>query len=127
MEKWINNDGVFKFIDLKKDQYDKLPVGIYNIELSLGGWFLEKLYDKFEFNYKVYNFHQNYLDYITNYYNNTDGNLGILFNGLKGSGNKLLISLDKKYVDITEKIEVTKIKTNPSGKIIDSSDKGLMP
>ena len=51
----------------------------------------------------------------------------IISHGLKGSGNKLLISLDKKYVDITEKIEVTKIKTNPSGKIIDSSDKGLMP
>lgn len=90
MEKWINNDGVFKFIDLKKDQYDKLPVGVYNIELGMMGWFLERLYDKFEFNYKVYNFHQNYLDYIINYYNSTDGNLGILFNGLKGSGKRML-------------------------------------
>lgn len=93
MEKWINNDGVFKFIDLKKDQYDKLPVGVYNIELGMMGWFLERLYDKFEFNYKVYNFHQNYLDYIINYYNSTDGNLGILFNGLKGSGKTVLAKL----------------------------------
>lgn len=86
MEKWIDNDGIFKCIDLKKEQYDKLPIGIYDIGLNMSGWYLERLYDKFEFNYKIYNFHQNYLDCIINYYNSTDGNLGVLFNGLKGSG-----------------------------------------
>lgn len=93
MEKWIDNNGIFKCIDLKKEQYDKLPLGVYDIGLSMSGWYLERLYDKFEFNYKIYNFHQDYLDYIINYYNSTDGNLGILFNGLKGSGKTVLAKL----------------------------------
>lgn len=93
MEKWIDNNGIFKCIDLKKEQYDKLPLGIYDIGLSMSGWYLERLYDKFEFNYKIYNFHQDYLDYIINYYNSTDGNLGVLFNGLKGSGKTVLAKL----------------------------------
>lgn len=93
MEKWIDNDGIFKCIDLKKEQYDKLPIGIYDIGLNMSGWYLERLYDKFEFTYKIYNFHQDYLNYITNYYNITDGNLGVLFNGLKGSGKTVLAKL----------------------------------
>ena len=93
MEKWIDNNGIFKCIDLQSGQYDKLPKGIYNIGLGMTGWFLEKMYDNFEFNFKIYNFHQNYLDYIINYYNSTDGNLGILFNGLKGSGKTILAKL----------------------------------
>lgn len=93
MEKWIDNNNIFKCVDLQNTQYDKLPKGVYNIGLSKTGWFLEKLYDSFEFNFKIYNFHQNYLDYIINYYNNSNGNLGVLFNGLKGSGKTVLAKL----------------------------------
>lgn len=93
MEKWIDNNGIFKCFDLQNTQYDKLPKGVYNIGLNLGGWFLEKMYDQFEFNYKIYNFHQDYLEYIINSYNSTEGNLGVLFNGLKGSGKTVLAKL----------------------------------
>jgi hypothetical protein len=33
---------------------DSVPVGIYNVGLSMTGWYLEKYADKFVFDYKMY-------------------------------------------------------------------------
>lgn len=67
---------------------DQLPVGIYSLEMDsrTGALFLEKLQDNFEFNYKMYGIQNNFIKRVLTTYYNTKGNLGILLNGIKGTG-----------------------------------------
>ena len=50
----------------------------------------KKLYDKFEFNYKVYGLKSEFVDKFMLTYTNTNGYLGALFNGIKGTGKTVL-------------------------------------
>lgn len=63
-----------------------LPVGIYEVQKSMAGYYINKVADNFVFNYKLYGISNDFIDYFIKTYNNTTGNLGILFNGLKGTG-----------------------------------------
>lgn len=67
--------------------FEKLPIGIYNIDLvPFTGWVLEKYADKFEFDYKLYDLQSDFIKYVCKTFNSTNGNLGILLNGTKGTG-----------------------------------------
>ena len=63
-----------------------LPVGIYEVQKSMTGYYINKVADSFVFDYKLYGISNDFIDYFIKTYNNTTGNLGILFNGLKGTG-----------------------------------------
>lgn len=65
---------------------EKLTPGIYNLELTMFGWKLAKFADSFVFPYKLYNLENDFVNHVIKTYNNTDGNLGILLNGIKGTG-----------------------------------------
>jgi broad-specificity NMP kinase len=64
----------------------KIPVGVYDICITRMGIHLEKISDEFVFPYKIYGLQTNFIDHIIKTYNNTDGNMGILMNGIKGTG-----------------------------------------
>lgn len=63
-----------------------LPVGVYEVQKSMMGYYINKVADSFVFDYKLYGISNDFVDYVIKTYNNTTGNLGILFNGLKGTG-----------------------------------------
>ena len=63
-----------------------LPKGIYEVKLSLTGFYLSKIAESFTFDYKLYGLNQKFIDYVLKTYENTTGNLGILLDGIKGSG-----------------------------------------
>lgn len=66
---------------------DTLPVGIYNINLiPFEGWVLEPYAEKFEFGYKIYDLQEDFIQHVCKTYSKTTGNLGVLLNGLKGTG-----------------------------------------
>ena len=65
---------------------ESLPIGIYNINLTKTGYHLDKYADKFIFPYKIYGLQEDFIDYVIKTYNNTEGNLGIMLTGTKGSG-----------------------------------------
>lgn len=68
-----------------------LPVALYNMCYDdRKGFFLEKTDDKFEFPYKIYGVEEKLINRVIKTFNNTNRNLGILLNGLKGTGGKLL-------------------------------------
>ncbi len=63
-----------------------LPKGIYEVKLSMTGFYLSKIAESFTFDYKLYGLNQKFIDYVLKTYENTTGNLGILLDGIKGTG-----------------------------------------
>lgn len=63
-----------------------LPKGIYEVKLSMTGFYLSKIAESFTFDYKLYGLNQKFIDYVLKTYDNTTGNLGVLLDGIKGSG-----------------------------------------
>jgi hypothetical protein len=50
------------------------------------GLYLTKIKDKFDFPYKIYGMESKFIDWVLKTYENTNSNLGILLNGVKGTG-----------------------------------------
>lgn len=65
---------------------DKLPVGVYDITVTRFGMHLDKVNDSFVFPYKIYGLQTDFINHVIKTYQNTTGNLGILMNGIKGTG-----------------------------------------
>ena len=89
MEKvsWIQNGSSFKRVEGNVSNVESIPVGIYSVRFDpFGGWSLEKTGEKFEFNYKVYGLQTHFIDHVLKTFKHTKGNLGILLNGIKGTG-----------------------------------------
>ena len=63
-----------------------LPKGIYEVKLSMTGFYLSKIAESFTFDYKLYGLNQKFIDYVLKTYENTTGNLGVLLDGIKGTG-----------------------------------------
>ena len=88
MEKisWLRSGNMFKPIEGSFETIDNVPCGVYNIGLSMTGWFINKFADKFTFNYKLYDLQNSFCDYVIKTYNKTKGNFGVMFTGTKGTG-----------------------------------------
>ena len=83
---WMNSGMIYDQIDSNYKISNDLPVGIYNIQLTKTGFRLEKYTDKFIFTEKIYGLQENFINHVIKTYNYTKGNLGIIFNGVKGTG-----------------------------------------
>lgn len=71
--------------------YDKLPVGVYNLELDNSGYFLTKTAD-FKLPKKIYG-DMSIVDRWLHTYQTRDRNLGVLLAGLKGGGKTITAKL----------------------------------
>ena len=69
-------------------EFDNLENAIYNVGIDeYGRFFLTKSSDGFVFDYKIYGLETELVNRVVKTYNaTTNGNLGILLNGLKGTG-----------------------------------------
>lgn len=66
---------------------ETLPVAVYKLEESMTqGVFLSRIQDKFDFPYKVYGIETGFINRVKKTYDNTKGNLGMILNGVKGTG-----------------------------------------
>lgn len=84
---WIQDGNTFvKGSATTKAHPEGLPKGIYEVKESMTGYYLNRLGDSFVFNYKLYGINNEFIDHFVKTYNNTTGNLGVLFNGIKGTG-----------------------------------------
>ena len=83
---WIQNGSNYKRVEGNVSNVDTVPKGIYNVGLSLTGWYLERTADEFVFNYKVYGLQSKFMQHVLTAFKNTKGNFGILLNGTKGTG-----------------------------------------
>lgn len=84
---WIQDGNTFvKGSATTKAHPEGLPKGIYEVKESMTGYYLNRLGDSFVFNYKLYGINSEFINHFVKTYNNTTGNLGVLFNGIKGTG-----------------------------------------
>lgn len=84
---WIQDGNTFMKGSATTKAHPKgLPKGIYEVRESMAGYYLNKLGDSFVFNYKLYGINNDFIEHFIKTYNNTAGNLGVLFNGIKGTG-----------------------------------------
>lgn len=84
---WIQDGNTFmKGSATTKAHPEGLPKGIYEVKESMMGYYLNRLGDSFVFNYKLYGINAEFIEHFVKTYNNTTGNLGVLFNGIKGTG-----------------------------------------
>lgn len=66
--------------------YEEIPLGIYELILTMQGAYLEKVSDNFEFNYKLYGVEEKFIDHTMKSFNTLTKNMGVLLCGLKGTG-----------------------------------------
>ena len=84
--KWIRAGSDFRRVEGEIESVPVIPTGIYETHLSMSGWSLEKTADSFVFPYKLYNLQNDFLDHLKKTYEHTKGNIGVLFNGTRGTG-----------------------------------------
>ena len=83
---WLKTNNVFREVEGDFSTIDRIPVGIYNIGLTMQGWHLEKYADKFTFDYKMYGLQTEFCEHVLKTYKNTTGNFGVMLTGTKGTG-----------------------------------------
>lgn len=85
---WLRNGRVLKQVDSNIQVLDSLDKRVYtmNFNPNINEIFLEDFADKFHFDFKVYGLESKLVKHIMRTYENTSNNLGMLFNGVKGTG-----------------------------------------
>lgn len=84
---WLQDGNVFSQGSATTVSHPEgLPKGIYEVKVSMTGFYLSKIAESFTFDYKLYGLNQKFIDYVLKTYDNTTGNLGVLLDGIKGTG-----------------------------------------
>lgn len=84
---WLQDGNVFSQGSATTVSHPEgLPQGIYEVKVSMTGFYLSKIAESFTFDYKLYGLNQKFIDYVLKTYENTTGNLGVLLDGIKGTG-----------------------------------------
>ena len=70
------------------NQMNILPKGVYKLMKNpmTGAFYVTRISDSFEFNYKVYATETKFINHVMTTWNNMDENLGLLLDGVKGTG-----------------------------------------
>lgn len=84
---WHQSGSIFS-IEEVTSQVDKLPIGVYKLQFNemRGIFYLSHVNEKFEFPYKLYNTENEFVSRVKKTWDNTTANMGILLNGIKGTG-----------------------------------------
>lgn len=84
---WLQDGNVFSQGSATTISHSEgLPKGVYEVKVSMTGFYLSKIAESFTFDYKLYGLNQKFIDYVLKTYENTTGNLGVLLDGIKGTG-----------------------------------------
>ena len=68
---WLQSNNTYKKVEGDFSTVKTVPVGMYNIGLSMSGWYLEKYADKFTFDYKMYGLQTEFCEHVLKTYKNT--------------------------------------------------------
>jgi hypothetical protein len=87
VKKVWNAEGKRLYLSHPSQEFEKLDDAIYTVGIDdFGRFYLVKNSDGFTFNYKLYGLESELISRIVKTYGATNGNLGVLLNGLKGTG-----------------------------------------
>jgi len=84
---WSDEGGPL-YLTSPSKEYKKLDNAVYTVGIDgFGRFYLSKVSDNFEFGHKIYGLERNLVNRVIKTYKATEGgNLGVLLNGLKGTG-----------------------------------------
>jgi hypothetical protein len=75
-------------------EVERLGKGVYSIRMTpTGVTYLARTQDEFTFGYKLYDIETNFVKRVATTWLNTTGNIGILLNGIKGTGKTVTAEL----------------------------------
>ena len=97
---WVQSGSIYHRVEGDVRNLEKLTGGIYEVGLDLSGWHLIKTGEKFTFDYKVYHLQRGFIDHIKKTYAKTHGNLGVLFNGVRGTGKTVTAKILANELDL---------------------------
>lgn len=97
---WLQSNNTYKKVEGDFSTVETVPVGIYNLGLSMSGWYLEKYADKFTFDYKIYGLQTEFCEHVLKTYKNTKGNFGIMLTGTKGTGKTVTAKILANYFNL---------------------------
>jgi len=91
---WYNSGNNLFLRDISNTS-EKLAPGVYKLGYidPIDEFYLEPVSDKFTFPYKIYGAEMGFVNRISKTYDNTTGNMGILLNGVKGTGKTVTAEL----------------------------------
>lgn len=82
---WTEQGPVYRLTN-NNTRVGRLENAIYMLGADLEGFFLFKMDHKFTFDYKLYGIETEFIDRVCRTYSATKTNLGVLLNGVKGTG-----------------------------------------
>lgn len=82
---WTEQGEIYRLRD-KTKQLPKLDNAVYALDADIFGFFLERIEESFNFDHKLYGLEVGLIERVLRTYSATKGNLGILLNGVKGTG-----------------------------------------
>ncbi len=99
---WLNSGRTLKQVDSSTQLIENLPNEIYTIQINprTRELYLEKYADTFHFDFKIYNMESRFIDHVIKTFESTTGNLGILLNGMKGTGKTVTAKLIAKKLNL---------------------------
>jgi len=89
---WSQDSDIFRPVSTMS-LTQKLVPGIYIPGADMQGYYLTQYHDKYVFPYKVYGVNKSFIERVSRTFVNTTGNLGILMNGVKGTGKSVTSEL----------------------------------
>jgi hypothetical protein len=91
---WSKSGNSYR-LDEVSHQSQTLPVGIYRLEFNstFNFFYLDHVQEQFEFPYKIYGVETDFINRVKKSWENTTGNMGVLLNGLKGTGKTVTAEL----------------------------------
>jgi archaellum biogenesis ATPase FlaH len=89
---WSQDSDIFRPVSTMS-LTQKLVPGIYIPGADTQGYYLTQYHDKYVFPYKVYGVNKSFIERVNRTFVNTTGNLGVLMNGVKGTGKSVTSEL----------------------------------
>lgn len=98
---WSKSGNSYRLSEISHQQLH-LPVGVYRLEYNepFGYFYLEHVQDQFSFPYKIYGIETDFIQRVKKSWDNTKGNMGVLLNGLKGTGKTVTAELICNEMDV---------------------------
>src|SRR5687768_15668363 len=84
---WQRVGDKFYLRDISQNEHP-LKRAIYTVELcpESGQLYLKLVANEFKFDFKIYGLEEHFINRVLKTYKNTTGNLGMILNGVKGTG-----------------------------------------
>jgi hypothetical protein len=91
---WSKSGSSYRLSEISHQQ-QTLPAAVYRLEYNdtFGFFHLDHVQDSFSFPYKVYGVETDFIQRVKKSWDHTTGNMGVLLNGLKGTGKTVTAEL----------------------------------